>query len=149
VSHIRVIAIAVIVRPSDGALLVYDGYDPARDLRYHRPLGGGIEFGEPAEVAVRRELREEIGVELTDVTLLGYLENIFTVDGRPGHQFVAVFSAGIQDATFYDRTEIAFTDNDVPWTARWVPRAAFRSDANPDAPPLFPTGLAALLDSRP
>jgi len=50
-SHIRVIAIAVISRRSDGALLVYDGYDTVKRERYHRPLGGGIEFGETAEDA--------------------------------------------------------------------------------------------------
>ncbi len=61
---IRVIAIAVIARPTDGALLVYDGYDSVKRELYHRPLGGGIEFGETAEAAVRRELHEEIGVEL-------------------------------------------------------------------------------------
>ncbi len=84
-SNIRVIAIAVISRRSDRALLVYDAYDSVKREHYHRPLGGGIEFGETAEVAIRRELREELGAELDDVALLGFLENLFTCDGRPGH----------------------------------------------------------------
>jgi ADP-ribose pyrophosphatase YjhB (NUDIX family) len=142
-SKIRVIAIAVIERPSDGALLVYDGYDTVKREAYHRPLGGGIEHGETAEVAIRREMREELGAELADVTLLGWLENLFVNDGQPGHQIVAVLSAGLVDPSLYARDEIAFTDNSVAWTARWA--TSFRSEQHPHAPPLYPDGLAALL----
>lgn len=142
-SQIRVIAIAVIARPSDGALLVYDGYDTVKREAYHRPLGGGIEFGETAETALRREIREEIGQELAEVALLGFLENLFVNDGRPGHQIVAVFSARLVDPSLYARDEIAFTDNGVAWTARWV--TSFRSAQHPHLPPLYPDGLAALL----
>jgi ADP-ribose pyrophosphatase YjhB (NUDIX family) len=145
-SRIRVIAIAVIVRPGDGALLVYDGHDSVKDEAFHRPLGGGIEFGETAEVAVRRELREEIGAELDDVALLGFLENLFVCDGRPGHQIVAVFAARLADVSLYAREELAYLDAGVAGTARWVPRSAFRSEQNPQGPPLYPDGLAALLD---
>lgn len=136
-SQIRVIAIAVIARPSDGALLVYDGYDTVKGEAYHRPLGGGIEFGETAEAAVRREIREEIGQELAGVALLGFLENLFVNDGKPGHQIVAVLAATLVDPALYARDEIAFTDNGVAWTARWR--------CEPDDRPLYPDGLAALL----
>jgi ADP-ribose pyrophosphatase YjhB (NUDIX family) len=145
-SRIRVIAIAVISRPSDGALLVYDGYDTVKCELYHRPLGGGIEFGETAEAAVRRELHEDLGVELEDVALLGFLENVFTCDGRPGHEIVAVFLARLANTSLYLRNEIPFVDNGVAGTARWVTHATFRSEQNPAGPPLYPDGLASLLD---
>lgn len=148
-SQIRVIAIAVISRPGDGALLVYDGYDSVKREAYHRPLGGGIEFGESAEAAVRRELREELGAELDEVALLGFVENLFTCDGRPGHQIVAVFSARLVDASLYARDELTFEDNGVAGTARWVARDAFRSNRSPHAPPLYPDRLASLLDRVP
>ena len=148
-SHIRVIAIAVISRSSDGALLVFDGYDSVKRESFHRPLGGGIEFGETAEAAVRRELREEIGAQLDDVALLGFLENLFTCDGRPGHQIVAVFSARLADTSLYARSAIAFFDAGIAGTARWVTRASFRSEQNPHGPPLYPDGLASLLDRVP
>jgi len=145
-SRIRPIAIAVIARAGDGALLVYDGYDAVKREKFHRPLGGGIEFGETAEVAVRRELREEIGAELTDVALLGFLENLFTCDGRFGHQIVAVFSARLVDASLCARDELTMHENGTSVAVRWVPRGAFRSEQNPHGPPLYPDGLAALLD---
>jgi hypothetical protein len=87
-----------------------------------------------------------MGVQLDDVTLLGFLEILFTCDGRPGHQIIAVFSAELADTSLYARNEIAFVDNGVAWTARWVTRATFRSTPNPHGPPLYPDGLASLLD---
>jgi 8-oxo-dGTP pyrophosphatase MutT (NUDIX family) len=144
-SRIRPIAIAVIARPSDGALLVFDGHDPVTDDRFHRPLGGGIELGETAEAAVRRELVEELGAELEEVALLGWIENIFTYAGRPGHEIVAVFSARLVDASLYARDELTMVENNESVTVRWVPRAAFRSQQNPHGPRLVPEALAALL----
>jgi 8-oxo-dGTP pyrophosphatase MutT (NUDIX family) len=148
-SRIRPIAIAVIARRSDGALLVFDGYDSVKQELFHRPLGGGIEFGETAEAALRRELREEIGAELDDVALLGFLENLFTCDGKPGHEIIAVFSARLSDASLYARDEIAINENGASGKARWVTRASFRSQHNPHGPPLYPDGLPALLDREP
>jgi 8-oxo-dGTP pyrophosphatase MutT (NUDIX family) len=48
---------------------------------YYRPLGGGIQFGEYGHEAIKREIREEIGAELTDVHYLGMLENIYASEG--------------------------------------------------------------------
>lgn len=47
----------------------------------HRPLGGHVEFGEYAAATVHREFAEEIAQPLTDVRLLGVLENIFEWQG--------------------------------------------------------------------
>jgi hypothetical protein len=84
--HAQVVkAMAVIRRPRDGALLVSEDANPAGAL-FHRPLGGHVEFGEYAEHAVRRELLEEIGQSLSEVKLLGVLENIFDWAGSRAHE---------------------------------------------------------------
>jgi ADP-ribose pyrophosphatase YjhB (NUDIX family) len=63
------VAAAVFVLRSDGqALFVRRANDPARGRL--APPGGFVDIGEPVEAAARREVREEVGLELADVTFL-------------------------------------------------------------------------------
>jgi len=70
---IRNISVGLPIR--DGRVLVLDGVDSVTGRVFHRAIGGGIEFGETAEAALRREFVEELGVSLGAVTLLGVAEN--------------------------------------------------------------------------
>jgi 8-oxo-dGTP pyrophosphatase MutT (NUDIX family) len=109
---------------------------------YYGPLGGGVEFGERAADAVRREMMEELGAELARVRLLGVLENIFTYEGRPGHEIVFVYRGWFADASLYERDELRWTESDgTEWLARWMPLEHFARGG----PPLYPAGVYALL----
>ena len=132
-------AMAVIRRPQDGALLVSEDANPAREM-FHRPLGGHVEFGEYAEHTVRRELLEEIGQSLSQVQLLGVLENIFDWDGSEAHEIVFVFSASFQDDSAYEIAEQRILDHaaDDEAIVRW-------RDADAVSPPLYPDGVADLI----
>src|SRR5688572_21554810 len=87
--RVRVKAVCLCRRGDE--ILVTAGYDPGKDERFFIPAGGGVEFGELAADAARREMREELGIELADVTLLGVFENIFAFDAQPGHEIVFAF----------------------------------------------------------
>lgn len=87
---IRNLAVGLPVR--EAHVLVLDGTDLVKDEAFHRAIGGGIEFGETAEDALRREFGEELGISLETVQLLGVVENIFEYEGRAGHEIVHVFS---------------------------------------------------------
>lgn len=104
---IRVIALAIIRRPESGELLVFEGKDPGRELTYHRPLGGGVEFGELGAETVRRELREEIGVEIEVGRQLAFFESIFEFNGDPKHEIVFAYECAFADPGLYgcDRFE--------------------------------------------
>ncbi|HEY8018549.1 MAG TPA: NUDIX domain-containing protein [Actinomycetota bacterium] len=67
--------------------------DPTDGSPFYRPLGGGIEFQERAADAARREIREELGVELGELRLLGVVENVFEYDGKRGHEICFVYDA--------------------------------------------------------
>ena len=102
--QVRPIAICVF-RNSD-RILVFEGHDPVKDETFYRPLGGGIEFGESSETTVRRELKEEISVDVGDLRFLGTLENIFTFNGNSYHEIVMVYDGALIDSGLYDQVEI-------------------------------------------
>ncbi len=86
---IRPLALALIRR--DGEILVERGRDEVKGETFYRLLGGAIEFGERGAEAVRRELREELGVEVDVDQLVATIENVFTWEGQPGHEIVLVY----------------------------------------------------------
>ena len=129
-------AMAVVRRPRDGALLVSESADPL----FQRPLGGHVEFGEYALDTVRREFGEEIDQELTDVRLLGVLENIFGWRGGTEHEVVFIFTAAFAAAAAYEIEEQRILDN-PDRRVLWRPADAV-------SPPLYPAGLTELIASQ-
>lgn len=134
-SVIRNIAVGLPVR--DGYVLVSDATDSIKGEAFHRAIGGGIEFGETAEAAVRREFVEELGLPLIDVQLLGVVENIFEYEGEPGHQIAHVFAVHSRelDAIPLD-AQLHVLDEGSP--VGW--RRISRIDR-----PLYPAGVLDLL----
>jgi ADP-ribose pyrophosphatase YjhB (NUDIX family) len=140
---IRVLALGVF--RSGDRVLVARGVDPASGEPFYRPLGGGVEFGERASDALRREIAEELGGTIEDPRLLGVLENLFDYAGRPGHEIAFVFDARFGDPSWYLRDELPVTEAGSGWEpARWVPVAALaRAPAR-----LVPDGLLSLLGAE-
>ena len=141
----RVRAIVICVFRNRGRILVLEIHDPSTGEKFYRPAGGGIEFGEPSETALRREVREELGVEIELPALLGVLENIFYYDGRPGHEIAFVYDAQFVDKELYkvDRFTV-IEDSGHTFDAVWVKLSA----TGPQTPPVYPDGLAELLQVR-
>jgi 8-oxo-dGTP pyrophosphatase MutT (NUDIX family) len=135
-----VIAIGVARRGRE--LLVFDAYDPVKRERFHRPLGGAVEFGERAEEAVVRELLEETGFGIRVERRLGVLENLFVHEGSDRHEICFVFDVTFLDPAAYEHDTFEIVEvirgEEVRLPAIWV---------DPDAldAPLYPEGLAELL----
>lgn len=146
-NFVRSIAIAVIQREKDAAILVAEGYDSHSGETFYRPLGGTIEFGEPSAQTVRRELKEEAGLELCDVRYCTTLENIFEYQGGRGHEIVIVYTARLAESAVqtYEVDEFqAVEDNGQSFTAKWMPLQSF----SPGGSPLYPTGLLEVINER-
>ncbi|NNE70554.1 MAG: NUDIX hydrolase [Rhodothermales bacterium] len=136
-THIRVLVISVF---RDGRrILVARGYDEAKSEYFLRPIGGEVEFGESAVEALKREVKEELGLEIESPVRLGILENLFSYDGKPGHEVVFVYDARFTDPSAYFREELPLNEDIWDGMARWV-----SLDALP-AEPLYPDGLLELL----
>lgn len=108
-NRIRPLALALVKR--DGKVLVQVCFDGKKNEKFYRLPGGGIEFGETGIVALRREFMEEFGSEIHNVESLGVLENIFTYEGKPGHEIVMVYGADLIKKSLYDEKEIGILDN--------------------------------------
>ncbi|MFL7869309.1 MAG: NUDIX hydrolase [Anaerolineales bacterium] len=135
--------IAICLFRHDGKILVFEGYDPRKDETFYRPLGGGIEFGERSVDTIRRELREEIGAEVRNLVYLGTLENIFTFDGKPGHEIVQVYDGVLSESGLYKQAVILGHEVGVeePFRAMWKSLDEF----GPGESILYPDGLLEML----
>jgi len=137
----RIRPLALCIFHHDGKILVNEARDPITEKPFFRPIGGGIEFGETSAQAVTREVREELGLPITDVRLLGTLESLFTYNGTPGHEIVQVYDAKFVDASVYESPQLNGQESDgASFVARWRPYASFTDEA-----PLVPEGIYELL----
>ena len=139
---IRAKAVCVFRRGSE--ILVGPAFDAAKEEEFFNPPGGGIEFGEYSDAAIRREIEEELSAEVTDLSLLGVRETVFSFEGDTGHEIVFIYSADFVDHSFYEKAEIdAVESSGVPFVVRWMELETFR----PSGPPLYPEGLFDLLSN--
>lgn len=139
-NQIRPLAICVF-RNKD-RILVFEGYDPIKKQSFYRPLGGGIEFGEYGEEAVRREIMEELHTEIEDLSYLGMLENVFVFNGTPGHEIVMVYDGLLIDLRLYDQAVIAVIEaNGEDIHAVWKNLDEFGAGKSI----LYPVGLLEML----
>ncbi len=139
--RIRPLALGIVWRGDE--LLVFEGYDHKGET-FYRPLGGGIEFGERSRQALRREFREELGVELTGVRYLATTENIFTCDGQRGHEIILLYEATLADPSFYERETLKVHEGNETLMARWMSLREFQEGGSP----LYPDGLLELLTGK-
>lgn len=114
--RVRVIVVGLLVR--DGWVLAEEYPGDARGGAFLRAPGGGVEFGERADAAIRREFAEELDAALDEIRLLGVTENIFDADGRRGHEIVYVYgirSAALEALPLHARLPVRDADTTVGW----------------------------------
>lgn len=113
-SHIRVKAM-LIARSADGSRHLVSANPPTNEnpLGYHRLVGGGVEFGETHREAIIREVDEELGAGILDLTHLGTIENIFRYNGELGHEIVALYSGMLDPAPALGGGNLTESDGSV------------------------------------
>lgn len=138
---IRNIALGII--RNNSRILVSPGYDKVKDSSFYRLLGGGVDFGENAIDALRREFKEELDVEITNCKLLTVSENIFTFNGEPYHEICFIYEANFADPALYEKEEFrildAVNDDGNDGKVIWLDTSDLK-DKN-----IFPDGVKELL----
>ena len=140
--NIRVVALAIILRPSDGALLAQCIPEQGR-VPFYRPCGGGVEFGEHSIDAVRREIMEELGLPVIPERLLGVVENHFVFQDRRGHEIMFCWLCHFEDASAYDRDVFVVNEGEnLLFEAHWVHPAELARQGTA----LYPVEVVGLLE---
>ena len=132
-------AVTVALLADRGRMLVTEMADPTTGRTAYRPPGGEIAFGERGHEAVRRTLREEFGVQLTEVRPMATLESIHRFAGRDAHELVLVYEVATADPQVWSQPRLRSRRGDV--TAIWAPVDMFRRNEAQ----LLPDGLLPLL----
>lgn len=118
--RIRPIALGLI--EYEGHIFVSRGEDRKTKETFYRFLGGGIDFGETSESALKREFLEEVQAELTAVEYVSCLDNIFVYNGKPKHELIQLFRAQFVDPKFCQVQEtFRFVEGDRIDKALWIP----------------------------
>ena len=120
---IRPIVLGVDIK--NGKILVSEGYDSIKKQTFYRCLGGGIEFLEKSDEALKREFLEELGIEIIIKDFLGLAENIFTFEGKDAHELVFFYSIDINDSDYKD--EYIILDMEKDNIAKWIDIQDFKS----------------------
>jgi 8-oxo-dGTP diphosphatase len=114
------LAVSAAIFRDGRVLIVRRGRPPAQGL-YTLP-GGGVELGETLEEAIIREVREETGLEIAPLELVGFRQAIARdAEGRVERHFVI-----------------------LPFAARWVQGEISLNEELAEAHWLPPAGLAGL-----
>ena len=123
--EIRVLALGIIKKGD--RTFISEGYDPIKQQTFYRAMGGGVDFGETSFEALKREFKEEIQAELTNIHYLGCIENLFTFNGKQGHEILQVYQCDFVDPKFYELENLVFAEGERQKTALWVEISRFKS----------------------
>lgn len=121
--EIRPIALGLAIK--NNKLLVSEGFDKVKNETFYRCLGGGIEFLEKSEEALKREFLEEINIDITVKDFLGISENIFTYQGKKAHELILFYSIDISDDNYQEEYKVI--DDHGETIAKWIDIEEFKN----------------------
>jgi ADP-ribose pyrophosphatase YjhB (NUDIX family) len=133
-SHIRVKAMLVVPNHDFTAHAVSLNPPTAENPGgYHRLIGGGVELGETHRDAIVREVDEELGAVIRDLSFVTAVESIFRIDGALGHEIVFLYVGRLDPPPSVTDASLTEIDGSV------VPVVWRPSDDEQESLPLYPS----------
>ena len=121
--EIRPVVLGIIIK--NNKLLVERGYDENNKTEFYRCIGGGIEFLEKSDEALKREFKEELNIEIQVKDYLGLSENIFKYKGKDAHELILFYNIEINDKDYKEKYII--NDDGQQSVATWIDINKFRN----------------------
>jgi ADP-ribose pyrophosphatase YjhB (NUDIX family) len=141
----------IVLADPAGRVLLFRGHDPARpDMVWWFTPGGGAEHGEQLRTTAVRELREETGLSVAEVDLLGpawVRRPTFSFDGEVTHGEEWFFLARTEE-TEVDVSGFTLLERDTVDEHRWWTVPELRSTSELVFPEQLAEILPALLTGR-
>lgn len=111
--------------------------------------GGRAELGESAEQTLRREMKEELDVEVEIVRLLWFVENFFTYEDKHYHEIALYFLMQFPSTSKYLVQSEPFQgqEKEVKLTFQWFPLEPEVLSSLPLLPSFLQTALQKLPES--
>ncbi len=122
--EIRPVVLGIAIK--NGKILVSEGYDKVKKQTFYRCLGGGIEFLETSQEALKREYKEELGIDIIVEDFCGISENIFTYQGKNAHELILFYNIKIQDKDVREKYYII--DDNCESDAYWIDVNEFKNN---------------------
>ena len=122
--EIRPVVLGIAIK--NGKILVSEGYDKVKKQIFYRCLGGGIEFLETSQEALKREYKEELGIDIIIEDFWGISENIFTYQGKNAHELILFYNIKIQDKDVQEKYHII--DDNCESDAYWIDVNEFKNN---------------------
>ena len=107
-------------------ILVSEGYDKVKNQVFYRCIGGGIEFLEKSEDALKREFKEELGIDIEVKDFCGIAENIFTYIGKDAHELILFYNIEIKEKDIKESYHIK--DDNCETDAYWIDIDEFKNN---------------------
>ncbi len=76
--------------------------------------GGGVDFGEHPLVSAHRELKEETGLEINDLFLIGITSAVFKKEGNDKHAVYIVYKGTLLS----DKVVISHEHTEYTWVTK-------------------------------
>jgi len=127
----KIVLKVMLVTEHDGKLLAGKGYDKTKDEHFYRLLGGGVDFQETSEEAIRREIKEEINSGIDNLKLLDTVESIFEYNGEKGHEICFVYGGELTNKSLFNKEKIHIVEETYEFDAHWVPVREFLEKDTP------------------